>query len=144
MPPRRKPRQREDGLAARDRELVAEARRLVRARFRQNYHHLACALRTRAGRVFSGVHLEAYVGRVAVCAEAVALGVAASAAGDTDVDVIVTVDRNGTVVSPCGLCREMLTDFAPDARVVVPGNGTLDLLPVSDLLPRKYRRFHKD
>jgi cytidine deaminase len=48
-------------------------------------------MRTRSGRVFTGVHLEANVGRIAACAEAVAPGRAATEAGDTDVDTVVAV-----------------------------------------------------
>ena len=30
-------------------------------------------------------------------------------------------DEQPVVVSPCGMCREMISDFAPTARVIVPG-----------------------
>jgi cytidine deaminase len=56
-------------------------------------------MRTRSGKVFEAVHLEAYVGRVAVCAEAIAIGMGA-AAGDTQIECIVAVNRSGDVVTP--------------------------------------------
>jgi cytidine deaminase len=124
-----------------DAELVERARAVMRRCFRPGYHHVAAALRTTAGQVFEGIHLEATVGRIAVCAEAIALG-SAALAGDTDVDLIVAVDRNGNVVSPCGMCREMLLDFAPGARVIVPGTGGETIVAAETLLPSKYRRRH--
>jgi cytidine deaminase len=122
-----------------DEALIAEARRIIAARFKEGWHHVGCALRTRSGRVFSAVHLEAYVGRVAVCAEAVALGMGA-AAGDTEVEAIVAVGRDGAVATPCGMCRELISDDAPGARVIVPARGGLEAVPIAELLPNKYTR----
>lgn len=92
--------------------------------------------------MFSAVHLEATVGRIAVCAEAVALGMAA-AAGDTDVAMIVAVNQAGAVVAPCGMCRELISDYAPDALVIVPGShpDRPTVAPIGQLLPNKYRRW---
>ena len=119
-----------------DRQLIQAARDMIAARFRQDYHHVGAALRTRSGWVFAAVHLEANVGRAAVCAEAVALGMAA-AAGDTQVDTIVAVDRHGRIVAPCGMCRELLSDYAPDCRVIL---GEERVVKISALLPEKYQR----
>jgi cytidine deaminase len=49
-----------------DKELIEDARAIIAKRFKENYHHIGAALRTKSGKVFSAVHLEAYVGRVAV------------------------------------------------------------------------------
>ena len=119
-----------------DRQLIQAARDVIAARFRQDYHHVGAALRTRSGRVFAAVHLEANVGRAAVCAEAVVLGMAA-AAGDTQVDTIVAVDRHGRIVAPCGMCRELLSDYAPVCRVIL---GEERVVKISALLPEKYQR----
>lgn len=96
-------------------------------------------MRTRSGAVFTAVHLEAYVGRVAVCAEAIAVGMGA-AAGDTDISVIVAVNRAGEVVAPCGICRELISDYAPEAEVIVPGAEGPERVSIRTLLPNKYTR----
>jgi cytidine deaminase len=129
----------ENRLKPRDRALIAAAREIIRRRFCRDKHHVGAALRTKSGRVFTGVHLDTYVGRVAICAEAVALGAAATA-GDSDIEAIVAVHHTGQVVSPCGMCREMVADFAPEARVIVPVDGKCAVLPVLDLLPHKYQK----
>jgi cytidine deaminase len=126
-------------LSSDDQALIEEARRILAQRFKENWHHIGCALRTRSGRVFSAVHLEAYVGRLAVCAEAVALGMGA-AMGDSEIETIVAVNRNGAVVAPCGMCRELISDYSPTARVIVPGEGGEEVVPVAALLPNKYVR----
>lgn len=122
-----------------DQALLTEARAIIGLRQRQDWHHIGAALRTRSGRVFAAVHLEAYVGRVAICAEAIAVGMGA-AAGDTDIEVIVAVNRAGKVVAPCGICRELISDYAPNAHVIVPGVEGPERVPVTALLPNKYVR----
>jgi cytidine deaminase len=127
-------------LALHHHELIEAARAILRLRFKQGYHEVGAALRTKRGRVFSAVHLEAYVGRIAICAEGIAIGMAA--AGDTDVEAIVAVDRYGNVASPCGMCRELISDYAPEALVIVPSaaDGQPVAVRVGELLPRKFRR----
>jgi len=120
-----------------DAQLIQAARDLIQRRFIEGRHHIASALRTRSGAVFTGVHLEAYVGRIAVCGEAIAMGAAATA-GDTDIETIVAVNELGEIVNPCGMCRELISDYAPSAKVIIPDNGQPRAVPVSDLLPHKY------
>ena len=122
-----------------DEELINIARELIAARFKEGCHHIAAALRTTSGKVYSGVHLEAYVGRIAVCAEAIAIGAAATA-GDTSIETIVAVNELGEIVSPCGMCRELISDFSPDAYVIILRSGQPVSVPVLDLLPDKYSR----
>jgi cytidine deaminase len=124
-------------LALKDKELLENARSIIAKRFKEDYHHVGAALQTKSGNVFSAVHLEAYVGRVAVCAEAIAIGMAA-AAGDTELEAIVAVDRRGRVVPPCGICRELISDYSADFKVITAETETMS---ISELLPRKYQRM---
>ncbi len=120
-----------------NRVLVDRARRIISERFVEGRHHVGAAIRTRAGRVYAAVHLEATVGRVAVCAEACALGMAATE-GDTEVDCVVAVNRLGNIVSPCGMCRELISDYSPEARVIIPGQNGPTTVGIAQLLPNKY------
>lgn len=134
-------------LSPDDRALTQAALDFIRGRYLENRHHIASAIRGGSGKIYLGLHLDTYVGRCSVCAEAVALGSALSA-GETAIDSVVSVRHprpreqhaQPKVVSPCGICREMLTDFAPGAGVIVARGETLVRLPVGDLLPDKYRR----
>lgn len=137
----------DETLSGRDRELVEAAREAIRRLYRENRHHIGAAVRTRSGRVYTAVHLDTYVGRASVCAEAVALGKAISE-GDGEIETIVSVrhprpaetNQEIHVVSPCGICREMLSDFAPGCRVIAPEGEAVRVVPVENLLPNKYRR----
>lgn len=128
-----------DKLTTQDKALVSLARELIQKRFKEGRHHIAAALRTKSGNIYTGVHVEAYVGRITVCGEAVAIGAAATA-GDTDIETIVAVNEQGDVVSPCGMCREMILDYGPAARVIVAVGGALTATPAQALLPNKYTR----
>jgi len=93
-------------------------------------------------------NLDAYLGRMAVCAEAVALGRAVVEIGDAGIETIVAVrhpppgdkDRAIKVVSPCGACRELIFDYDPKARVIVPNGISPAVVPIGELLPNKYSR----
>jgi cytidine deaminase len=128
-----------------DRALIEAARDTIGRLYAENRHHIGAALRTRQGRIYTAVHLDTYVGRASVCAEAVAVG-RAIAEGDAEIETIVSVrhprpaetDQTIRIVSPCGICREMLSDFARGCRVIVPGEDGALAVPVDELLPRKY------
>jgi cytidine deaminase len=135
-------------LAKADRELIAAATAAITERYRDDWQEVGAALRTRSGQVFTGVNLDAYLGRMAVCAEAVALGRAFVELGDAGIDTIVAVrhpspgekDQSVAVVSPCGACRELIFDYDRKARVIVPNGKSAAVVPIADLLPNKYSR----
>jgi cytidine deaminase len=134
-------------VKAEDQALIEAAKTLIEQRYIENRHHIASAVRGASGRVYTGLHLDTYVGRASVCAEAVALG-QAMAGGETGIEAIVSVrhprpreqHQDCKVVSPCGVCREMLTDFARGAVVILLQDDAHVRIPVEELLPAKYRR----
>ena len=135
-------------LDARDQELINAATEAIKRRYRNDWQEVGAALRTRDGRIYAGVNLDAYLGRMAVCAEAVALGQAITVAGEFSIESIVAVrhppleekDRPITVVSPCGACRELIWDYDRNARVIVPGPNGPEAVGIGELLPNKYSR----
>jgi cytidine deaminase len=109
---------------------------------RPGWQHVGAALRTREGRVYAAVNLDTYVGRCATCAEAAVLAKAYSE-GERRFDAVVAVRWTGRgrprVVSPCGICREMLADYG-DPWVIHPGRRGLVRTRASRLLPSRYQR----
>lgn len=122
-----------------DYEIIEAARDIIRCRYKEDRHAIGAAIRTKSVQLFVGVHLEANVGRIAVCGEAIALGAAATA-GDTDIAQIVAVTESGDIVPPCGMCRELISDYTPDAFVILETEEGIIAVPVLDLLPEKYDR----
>ena len=135
-------------LSERDRELIAAASEAIKQRYRYDWQEVGAALRTRDGRIYTGVNLDAYLGRMAVCAEGVALGRAVTDVGETGIETIVAVrhpdpeepDQEIAVVSPCGSCRELIWDYDRNARVIVPSADGPVVAGIRELLPNKYSR----
>ena len=129
----------------RDQALIEAARSTIAERYAHGRHHVACAVRMRSGEVYTGVHVETHIGRMAVCAESVAVGRALTD-GEEEIDTIVSVRhprpaevaRAVTVVPPCGICRELIAEYGPSARVLVPADGSVRAASPSELLPWKF------
>src|SRR5262249_18297531 len=78
-------------LTKADKALIEAATAAIKQRYRYDWQEVGAALRTRSGAVFTGINLDAYLGRMAVCAEAVALGRAFVDLGNAGIDTIVAV-----------------------------------------------------
>jgi cytidine deaminase len=135
-------------LNKQDQELIEAATDAIRSRYRNEWQEVGAALRTRDGRIITGVNIDAYIGRIAVCAEAIAVGRAITESGDQGIETIVAVrhpkpdekDQRIKVVSPCGICRELICDYDPKARVIVPNGPEPSVTTITELLPNKYNR----
>lgn len=149
----RKPKPLNDAIAADvaltvgDHELIAAANEVLAKHYKPFWHMVAAAIRSQDGRIWTGLHIGTTVGRLSICAEAVAFG-RAVLDGDGTILTAVAVrhpkpeeaDRELAVVPPCGACREMILDHAPGATVIVKDAGVLIKLPIRTLLPLPYRR----
>lgn len=127
-----------------DEELVAAASAAVTAAYRPGWHFVGAAVRTSSGDVHVGVNLQAYVSRISVCAEPIAVGQAVLGGGH-DIARAVAVyrpsaDAAPVVCSPCGMCRELLGDYGDEVEVIVPGADGPVAVPLASLLPNRYRR----
>ena len=126
--------------------MLAQARTLISARYAENRHQIAAAVLSSDGQIFTGLHSEAMVGRASVCAEAVALAKAREA-GATSISLALAVrhpkpsetDKRVVLVPPCGLCRELLLDYGAHAQAALEVEGEIQLVPLSEMLPHKYK-----
>ena len=102
---------------------------------------VGAAVRTKSGKVFTGVNIENAAYPQTMCAERVAIFKAVSE-GESEFDVITVVTNNGG--SPCGGCRQVLAEFGLDTVVLIAdGDGNLHKeLTVADLLPEAFTPKH--
>lgn len=101
--------------------------------------HVGAALQTAAGDVYVGANVENASFNVGTCAERSALS-AAVAAGARDFEELVLVSDAMTPASPCGACRQALSEFAPSLRIVSHGlNGETAQWSLAELLPHQFR-----
>jgi cytidine deaminase len=98
---------------------------------------VGAALRTKTGRVFTGVNVENAAYPQTMCAERVAVFKAVSE-GEKEFEVISVVTENGG--SPCGGCRQVLAEFGLDTIVLLADrNGSLlKEMTVKELLPEAF------
>ncbi|HUF87480.1 MAG TPA: hypothetical protein VMM59_08865 [Thermohalobaculum sp.] len=120
-------------------DAVDAARRLIGLRGCEDRHHVAAAVLTRGGARYCALNLESVLGRAAICAEAVAVGMALAAEDGAEIAFSVAVNRRGEVIPPCGPCRELLADYGPAARVAVPGGSDYQVVTLPTLLPHAYK-----
>lgn len=80
-----------------------------------SHYPVGAALRAVDGTVYTGCNVENASYPVTICAERTAL-VKAVSEGQRQFDLLAVATRNGG--TPCGMCRQMLFEFAPDLRVV--------------------------
>jgi len=120
-------------------ELANEARK--RAYVPYSNYRVGAALRTKSGRVFTGVNVENAAYPITMCAERVAVYKAVSE-GEREFDVIAVVTDNGG--SPCGACRQALAEFGLDTIVLIAdGKGNLKMeTTVGGLLPEAFAPEH--
>ncbi len=121
-------------------QAVAAARALISERAKEGRHHVAATVLTRSGRSYTAVNIDSVLGRAAVCAEAVAIGMATTAEPEAEIAFVAAVNRRQVIIAPCGLCRELLLDYGAEALVAVPTEGlewTVRALP--ELMPDAYK-----
>ncbi len=106
-----------------------------------SHYPVGAALRTKSGRIFTGVNIENAAYPTTICAERVAVFKAVSE-GEQDFEVISVVTDNGG--SPCGSCRQVLSEFGLDTVVLIAdGNGKLvKETTVRELLPEAFTPGH--
>lgn len=133
-----------------DKYLIEAAKETIKKLYKDGKHHIGAAIRTKSGKIFSAVHLEANIGRVSVCAEAIVIGKAISE-GECEFDTIVAVrhpdpeesNQNIEVVSPCGICRELISDYGMETNVILKKDGHYMTTKINELLPQKYTRVQQ-
>lgn len=102
---------------------------------------VGAALRTKSGRIYTGVNIENAAYPTGICAERVAVFKAVSD-GEREFDAMAVVTDNGG--SPCGACRQVLAEFGLDTLILIAnGDGKLvESLTVGELLPEAFQPRH--
>ena len=122
-------------------DLANETRKYSYAPY--SHYPVGAALRTKTGRVYTGVNIENAAYPTGICAERVAIFKAVSE-GELEFDVIAVVTDNGG--SPCGSCRQVMAEFGLDTIVLIADeNGKLiKEITVQNLLPEAFQPHHLD
>lgn len=105
-------------------ELLELAREAMRAAYAPySGFRVGAALEAEDGRRFSGCNVENAASSVTMCAERVALG-SAVRAGARRFRRLALCASGPRPVSPCGVCRQALSEFGVETRVVSVADGS--------------------
>lgn len=111
------------------------------------YSHfkVGAALLTKSGKVYTGCNIENAAFTPTICAERTAVFKAVSE-GETNFEAIAVVGgpngelkETGDFTGPCGVCRQVLMEFAPDITII--SANSLDeyfINSLQDLLPKGF------
>ncbi len=117
---------------------AAQARQLAVAPY-SNFL-VGAALLTRTGEIVTGANVESASYGLTCCAERVALFKALTD-GQNDFVAVAVVAKAPGGAAPCGACRQLLAEYAPDAEVFVADSRALKKVhryTVAELLPRAF------
>ena len=103
---------------------------------------VGAALLCADGTVYQGCNIENAAYSATICAERTAVFKAVSE-GRRDFKRIVVAGRSDDYCVPCGECRQVLSEFAPDLEVIcLNKNGEELALPLKALLPYGFDKSH--
>lgn len=99
---------------------------------------VGAALLAPGGEIIAGCNVENSSYPAGTCAERVAVG-AAVVRGLRNFTVVVVATEASTPTPPCGICRQVIWELAPECHVVsVTRGGAESQWPIADLLPHPF------
>jgi cytidine deaminase len=102
-----------------------------------SHYHVGAALLTRDGKIYTGCNVENASYPAGICAERTAIVKAISEGEQDFIGVAVVTDTGG---SPCGICRQVLSEFSKEMKVFIyKSDGTLiEATDMNALLPLSF------
>ena len=128
--------------AKNDEQKLIDAARAAREKAYAPYSNfrVGAALRTKAGKIYSGCNIENASYGLTLCAERTAIFKAMSE-GEREFDAIAVVCDTEKLTPPCGSCRQIIWEFCGDVPVILANlKGKVERETAAKLLPRPFDR----
>ena len=122
-----------------DSELMAMAKEAMKSAYAPYSHFsVGAAVETDDGEVYCGCNIENSSYGATICAERTAISKAVSE-GYRRITRIAICDSNNSFAWPCGICRQVMSEFAvEDFYVILEDNGKLSNFLLKELLPNSF------
>lgn len=122
-----------------DSELMAMAKEAMKSAYAPYSHFsVGAAVETDDGKVYCGCNIENSSYGATICAERTAISKAVSE-GYRRITRIAICDSNNSFAWPCGICRQVMSEFAvEDFYVILEDNGKLSNFFLKELLPNSF------
>jgi len=129
----------------REKELIEKAKRArLKAYAPYSKFKVGTALLTKSGKVYTGANVENSTFGLTVCAERVAVFKAVSRGEKNFLKIVVVADKDPPV-TPCGACRQVLSEFAKDLKVICASlQGKVERYSLKELLPVVFEKRSTD
>ena len=98
---------------------------------------VGAALRAENGAIFAGCNVENASYGATICAERSAI-LAMIAAGQRVIGSIAVFTDADTLAMPCGLCRQVISEFQGDAQLIVANPRQRRVLSFADIFPEPF------
>ncbi len=95
---------------------------------------VGAALETKTGKIYTGANVENSSFGLSMCAERIAIFKAVSEGEKEFKRMAIVADTKG-VVSPCGACRQVMSEFGNFEVILSNLDGEVKLTSVDELLP---------
>lgn len=95
---------------------------------------VSAVLLTSTNEIFTGVNVESSSLGLTICAERVALVKALSEGYSTFTSIVIYAEQK-QFCPPCGACRQLLLDYAPQLNIILTDGTNYKTYKLKDLLP---------
>jgi cytidine deaminase len=100
---------------------------------------VGAALLTKSGKVFTGCNVENASYGLTICAERSVI-FSAIAAGERKFEQMAVFTPTRTFTGPCGACRQVMAEFAPDLKIVLVNRASRTRrYSLRELLPARFK-----
>ena len=122
-----------------DSELMDMAKEAMKSAYAPYSHFsVGAAVETDDGEVYCGCNIENSSYGATICAERTAISKAVSE-GYRRITRIAICDSNNSFAWPCGICRQVMSEFAvEDFYVILEDNGKISNFLLKELLPNSF------
>ncbi|SHI88554.1 cytidine deaminase [Lutispora thermophila] len=125
-----------------DYDLLIEKAKEAREKAYVKYSNfkVGAALLAKSGKIYTGCNVENASYGATICAERVAFTKAISE-GERDFEAIAIVSSGKEIAYPCGICRQFMSEFGLDLKLIFTDDNKIETYKLYELLPHAFTEF---